>query len=327
MAQGELVSAGNGRRALVTGGAGFIGGHIVERLIDEDWQVRVLDDFSSGREENLESRLDQIELIRGDIRDREIVERAVDGIEVVFHEAAIASVPRSVAEPVRTNDINAVGTLQVLECARQAGVRRVVFAASSAAYGNAKALPKRETMTPEPLSPYALQKVLGEQYCQLYTALYGLETVALRYFNVFGPRQDPKSEYAAVIPRFICSALAEERPTIYGDGEQTRDFVFVGDVARANLLAADAERAPGAVINVAAGRSTTLSELWEWIRDSVGCPLEPIHAEERAGDVRDSVADVALARELLNYEPVVDLREGIRQTVESFAKTAGAEKG
>lgn len=320
------MSSGNGRRALVTGGAGFIGGHIVQRLIDEGWAVRVLDDFSSGREQNLEDSLDRIELIRGDIRDRKIVERAVDGIEVIFHEAAIASVPRSVAEPIETNDINGGGTLQVLECARQAGVRRVVFAASSAAYGNSLALPKREIMKPEPLSPYALQKILGEQYCHLYTVLYGLETVALRYFNVFGPRQDPQSEYAAVIPKFICAALAEERPTIYGDGEQTRDFVFVGDVARANLLAADAERAPGSVINIAAGRTTTLTELWEGIRDSVGCPLDPVYVEERAGDVRDSVADLGLARELLCYEPAVDLREGLRQTVESFAKITGPGK-
>ncbi len=320
------MSSGNGRRALVTGGAGFIGGHIVQRLIDEGWAVRVLDNFSSGREENLAECLEQIELIRGDILDPEIVLRAVDGIEVVFHEAAIASVPRSVADPIRTNDINGGGTLQVLECARQAGVRRVVFAASSAAYGNSKALPKRESMRPEPLSPYALQKVMGEQYCHLYTALYGLETVALRYFNVFGPRQDPKSEYAAVIPKFICAALAEVRPTIFGDGRQTRDFVFVGDVARANLLAADSERAPGSVINVAAGRTTTLTELWEGIRDSVGCPLEPVYVDERAGDVRDSVADLGLARELLGFEPVVDLREGLRQTVESFAKTTGPDK-
>jgi len=287
----------------------------------------VLDDFSSGTEENLEDRRDRIELIRGNVCDRETVLRAVDGVEVVFHEAAIASVPRSVAEPIRTHEINGGGTLQMLECAREAGVRRVVFAASSAAYGNSEALPKREAMKPEPLSPYALQKVLGEQYCHLYTALYGLETVALRYFNVFGPRQDPKSEYAAVIPKFICAALAEERPTIYGDGEQTRDFVFVGDVARANLLAADAERAPGSVINIAAGRSTTLNELWEGIRDSVGCPLDPVYVEERAGDVRNSVADLGLARELLCYEPAVGLREGLRQTVESFAKTTGPEQG
>ena len=319
------MSEGRGRKALVTGGAGFIGGHIVERLLACDWQVRVLDDFSSGRDENLAETLEHIELIRGDIRDEATIQRAVQGVEVVFHQAAIASVPRSVAEPIRTNSVNVGGTLLVLESARQAGVRRVVFAASSAAYGDTEVLPTVETIPPAPLTPYALQKVVGEFYCRQYTVLYGLETVALRYFNVFGPRQDPQSEYAAVIPKFVTSALSDRAPTIYGDGEQTRDFVFVVDAARANLLAADAERAPGAVMNIAAGRRTSLNQLWQGIRESVGFDVDAIYAEARPGDVRDSVADIGLARELLGYEPSVDLGEGLRQTVESFSKIMGPE--
>jgi nucleoside-diphosphate-sugar epimerase len=242
------------------------------------------------------------------------------GADTVFHHAAIASVPASVADPLRTHAVNVDGTLEVLEAARAAGVRRVIFAASSAAYGDGEELPKVETLPVTPLSPYALHKHAGELYCTLYTRLYGLETVALRYFNVFGPRQDPKSEYAAVIPRFIEAALAGEPATIYGDGEQTRDFVYVADAVRANLLAADAERAPGAVINVATGRRTSLNQLWRQIRELAGVALEARHAAARVGDVRDSVADVSRARELLGFEPGTDRREGLRRTLESFAK-------
>jgi UDP-glucose 4-epimerase len=310
------------RRALVTGGAGFIGGHLVAGLVAEGWRVRVLDDFSSGREANLAEVADVVELIRGDVRDEAALARAAAGAEVVFHQAAVASVPRSVAEPLRTNSINLDGTLQVLEAARRAGVRRVVYAASSAAYGNSEVLPKVESMGAEPLSPYALQKHAGELYCRLYTSLYGLETVALRYFNIFGPRQDPKSEYAAVIPRFICAALAGEGATIFGDGEQTRDFVYVQDAVRANLLAADAARASGAVINIATGRRISLNELWRAIREITGALVPARHAPAREGDVRDSVADIARARELLGFEPAVDLREGLRRTAESFNQKA-----
>ena len=310
------------RRALVTGGAGFIGGHLVAGLISDGWRVRVLDDFSSGFESNLAEVADVVELIRGDVREEAALARAVAGVEVVFHQAAVASVPLSVAEPLRTNSVNLEGTLKVLEASRRAGVRRVVYAASSAAYGNSEELPKVETMTPEPLSPYALQKVGGELYCRLYTSLYGLETVALRYFNIFGPRQDPKSEYAAVIPRFICAALAGEGATIFGDGEQTRDFIFVQDVVRANLLAADAERASGAVINVATGRRISLNDLWGAIRGITGVTVASRHAPARVGDVRDSVADLSRARDLLGFEPAVDLREGLRRTVESFTQKA-----
>ena len=312
------------RRALVTGGAGFIGSHLVAGLVAEGWDVRVFDDLSSGREANLADVGDAVELIRGDVRDPEALARAAAGIEVVFHQAALASVPLSVAEPLRTHAVNVDGTLFVLEAARQAGVRRVVYAASSSAYGDGEELPKLETMPANPVSPYALQKHAGELYCRLYTSLYRLETVALRYFNIFGPRQDPKSEYAAVIPRFICAALAGEGATIFGDGEQTRDFAFVQDAVRANLLAADAERAPGAVINVATGRRTSLNQLWQAIRGITGVRAEARHAPSRAGDVRASVADLSRARELLGFEPAVDLHEGLRRTAEHFTKNAHA---
>ena len=310
------------RRALVTGGAGFVGGHLVAGLIAEGWRVRVLDDFSSGVESNLEDVVDVVELLRGDVRDEATLARAVAGVEVVFHQAAVASGPHSVAEPLRTNSVNLDGTLQVLEAARRAGVRRVVYASSASAYGNSQGLPKVETMAAEPLSPYALQKLTGELYCRLYSSLYQLETVALRYFNIFGPRQDPRSEYAAVIPRFICAALAGEGATIFGDGEQTRDFIFVQDAVRANLLAADAERASGAVINIATGRRISLNDLWWAIREITGVTAPSRHAPARVGDVRDSVADLTRARELLGFEPAVDLREGLRRTAESFSQKA-----
>jgi UDP-glucose 4-epimerase len=309
-----------GRRALVTGGAGFIGGHLSEKLVAEGWRVCVLDDFSSGRAANLAAILDRIELVRGDIRDAATVAKAVDGVEVVFHQAAVPSVPRSVAEPLRTNSVNVDGTLLVLESARRAGVRRVVYAASSSAYGNTPTLPKVETMPAQPRSPYALQKYAGEVYCRLYTELYGLETVALRYFNVYGPRQDPKSEYAAVIPRFATACFAGVPPRIYGDGEQTRDFTCVIDAVRANLLAADAPRASGSVCNVAAGARTSLNQLLAEILRQTGAQVEAIHDPARDGDVRDSLASLERSRELMCYEPSVDLRDGLRLTLAHFAK-------
>lgn len=305
------------RRALVTGGAGFIGGHIVERLLLEGWEVRVLDDFSTGRAENLESVASQIELLKGDIRDVALVTRAVEGVEVVFHEAAVPSVPRSVAEPVRTNDVNVNGTLNVLEQARQAGVRRVVYAASSSVYGDTPTLPKIESMPANPMSPYALQKYVGEVYCRLYATLYGLETVALRYFNIYGPRQNPDSEYAAVIPRFLRACLRGEAPHIYGDGEQTRDFTFVGDAVQANLLAADAKRASGHVMNVGGGARTSLNLLLETIRQITGTKLPAIHEPARAGDVRDSLAALDRAGDLLGYVPGTTLRQGLERILES----------
>jgi UDP-glucose 4-epimerase len=306
------------RTALVTGGAGFIGSHLVDRLLSEGWQVRLLDDFSSGKESNIAHLGGSAEVLRGDVRDRALLERALEGVEVVFHQAAIASVPRSVEEPERTHDVNVNGTLGLLEGARRSGVRRVVFAASSAAYGDGPELPKVESLAPQPLSPYALQKYAAERYCQLYHRLYGLETVALRYFNVYGPRQDPKSEYAAVIPRFACACLAGRAPVVYGDGEQTRDFVFVGDAIAANLLAADAPAAAGQVVNVAAGRGASLNELLKEILAITGARILPRHEAARAGDVRDSLASLDRARELLGYAPAVELRTGLARTVEFF---------
>ena len=305
-------------RALVTGGAGFIGSHLVDRLLADGHEIRVLDDFSSGREVNLESAKHKIEMIRGSICDGEVLARATRGCDVVFHEAAVPSVPRSVAEPVRTNSVNIDGTLLVLETARQMGVRRVVFAASSSAYGNTETLPKVESMPAIPLSPYALQKYAGEVYCRLYHELYGLETVALRYFNVFGPRQNPESEYAAVIPRFIRACLHGESPRIYGDGEQTRDFTFVSDAVEANVLASRAAGAAGSVINVAGGRRTSLNQLFAAIRSQTGAKVEAIHEKARVGDVRHSLASLDRARELLGYAPAVELKLGLAKTIESF---------
>jgi nucleoside-diphosphate-sugar epimerase len=306
------------RLALVTGGAGFIGGHLVEGLLREGWLVRVIDDLSTGFERNLARVMDQIEFTRGDIRDVDALERIMDGVEVVFHQAAMVSVPRSVAMPLLANSINIDGTLLILETARQSGVRRVVYAASSAVYGNTEVLPKVETLPAVPLSPYALQKYVGEVYCRLYSELYGLETVGLRYFNVFGPRQDPNSDYAAVIPSFVAAAVASKPPVIYGDGNQTRDFIYVDDAVQANLLAADAARASGAVINIGEGQRTSLNALWQSIREIVGTDVEPRYAAPREGDVRDSVADLTLASDLLGYEPSVDLDAGLGRTIEGF---------
>ena len=306
--------------ALVTGGAGFIGSHLADGLLSAGWRVRLLDDFSSGREANIAHLDGSVELLRGDLRDTKLLARALSGVEVVFHQGAVPSVPRSVAEPERTNDVNVTGTLRVLEASRKGGVRRVVFAASSSVYGDTPILPKVETMAPCPLSPYALQKYAGERYCQLFHGLYGLETVALRYFNVYGPRQDPSSEYAAVIPRFARACLAGEPPLVFGDGEQTRDFTFVGDAVAANLLAADAPRAAGQVLNVAGGRRVSLNQLLREIRELTHAQVEARYQPARLGDVRDSLADLSRARELLGYEPQVDLRTGLARTIDALER-------
>ena len=309
------------RSALVTGGAGFIGSHLVDGLLAQGWRVRVLDDFSSGREANLAHLNGHAEVVRGDLRDGALLAHVLGGVEVVFHQGAVPSVPRSVAEPERTNDVNVTGTLSVLETSRKVGVRRVVFASSSSAYGDTPVLPKVETMPPCPLSPYALQKYAGERYCQLFHRLYGLETVALRYFNVYGPRQNPKSEYAAVIPRFATACLSGEAPVVYGDGEQTRDFTYVGDAVAANLLAADAPRAPGEVMNIAGGRRVSLNQLLGEIRTLTKARVAARYEPGRAGDVRDSLADLSRARELLGFEPRVDLRTGLAKTIEHLEQT------
>jgi len=304
--------------ALVTGGAGFIGGHIVERLVADGWQVRVLDDFSSGRVSNLAAVEGRYELFRGDLSDDAVLDAAVPGVDVIFHEGAIASVPQSVDDPLRTHQVNLTGTLRVLEAARRHGVGRVVFAASSAAYGNDETLPKREDQKPDLLSPYAAQKYGSEIYLGLFHELYGLETVALRYFNVYGPRQDPKSDYAAVIPLFITAALRGETLRIYGDGEQTRDFVFVDDVVQANLAAATAPGVGGRVFNVASGRRTSVNDLVRSIASGVGRELDVKYGEDRAGDVKHSWADIEATRAALGYEPGVELETGLARTVESF---------
>ncbi len=304
-----------GRSALVTGGAGFIGSHLVDKLVDEGARVSVLDDFSSGREENLRRSADAILVHRADLRDEDAVRSAIQGCDTVFHLAAIPSVVQSVDDPVHCHDVNVTGTLRVLEACRQAGVRRVVLAASCAAYGNDPVLPKREDMPPQPASPYASQKLMCEEYARLYSALYGLETVALRFFNVYGPRQNPASDYAAAIPRFAAASLKNEPATIFGDGEQTRDFIYVGDVAEANLLAADSADAIGEVINVAGGERTSVNEIVSAIRDLTGSSAEPRYLEARPGEVLHSEADLGKARELLSFDPIVHLERGLERTI------------
>jgi len=306
---------------LVTGGAGFVGSSIAEALLAAGDSVRILDDFSSGRRENVQSLPGRYELIEGTIVDPETVTRAMRGVEVVFHEAAIPSVFRSVEEPQASMLAGVQGTTVVLDAARRAGVRRVVFAASSSAYGETPTLPKVETMLPQPLSPYAVSKLTCEQLMRVFASLYGLETVSLRYFNIFGPRQDPKSEYAAVVPKFVTAALRNERPVVFGDGEQTRDFCFIENAVRANLLAATSSRKLGGqVVNIACGERISLNKLLEYLRGLTGAALEADHRPGRPGDVRDSLADVSAARELLGYEPSVDVREGLKRTLEAFRR-------
>jgi UDP-glucose 4-epimerase len=310
-------------KVCVTGAAGFIGGHLAEALLGQGHEVAGLDDFSSGKRENaaLLSRHAKFSLIEGSIADPRDVDRAIAGASLIFHLAAIPSVPVSMAEPARTNAVNVGGTVNLLESARRHGVARVVLACSCAAYGDGPEQPKHELLPPRPMSPYAAQKIASELYAQIWTRSYGLPCVALRFFNVYGPRQDPKSEYAAAIPRFTTRLLAGERPIVFGDGEQTRDFVHVSDVVRANLLAAVSERAAGEVINVASGKSASLLELIALIRKSIGeeaAGLEIEHAPPRAGDLRESSADITKARALLGYQPQVTLEEGLKGVVESF---------
>jgi UDP-glucose 4-epimerase len=301
---------------LVTGGAGFIGSHLVEELVRRGDQVRVLDDFSTSHRENLAAVEDRIELIEGDITDMETMRRAVRGVEVVFHQAALASVPRSVANPLATHRVCVDGTLNVLLAARDAGVRRVVYAASSSAYGNSDVLPKSEHHPTAPVSPYAVAKLAGEQYCAAFSEVYRLETVRLRYFNVFGPRQTPDSPYAAVIPLFIQALTTGKQPVINGDGTQSRDFTFVADVVQANLLAADASGVSGRVYNVACNRRTTLLELIGHMNDLLGTRIAPLHVAPRPGDVKHSQADIQRACAELGYRPTTDVPAGLRQCLQ-----------
>jgi nucleoside-diphosphate-sugar epimerase len=310
-------------RYLVTGGAGFIGSHLVEALLERGDDVVVLDDLSTGRRENLEPFRDRIRMLEASITDPSACAAAMEGVRFVLHQAALGSVPRSVADPVRTHDVNLTGTLNVLAAARDAGVERVVYAASSSAYGNTEELPKHEGMVPRPLSPYAVTKLAGEEYGRAFHASYGLATVSLRYFNVFGPRQDPASQYAAVIPLFVTAAMEGRSPTIFGDGEQSRDFTYVANVVRANLRACAAPAtAFGEVVNIGCGERITVNRLWENIRALVGAETAPEYLDPRPGDVRHSLASLDRAHRLLGYQPEVALEDGLRRTVEWFLRGA-----
>lgn len=304
-------------RALITGIAGFIGSSIARALLAEGAEVRGVDNLATGSLANLEEIRSQVDFRQEDVCDLAAMHAACEGVDYVFHEAAIPSVPKSVADPVGTNGPNLTGTLNVLEAARAAGVRRVMYAASSAIYGDSPELPKREDMLPEPISPYAVQKIAGEHYLASYTRVYGLETVALRYFNIFGPRQDPTSQYSGVLARFTSQMLAGEAPTIFGDGMTSRDFTYIDNVVSANLLAAEApsERAAGRVFNVATGRRVTLLEAYEVIRDITGYTGGLRHAPEREGDIKHSVADISRIREQLGYDVVTDFRRGLEKTI------------
>ena len=302
---------------LVTGGAGFIGSHLAEELVRRGETVRVVDNLSTGKRQNL-SHVPSVEFIEGDLADLDVARRAVKGIDYVLHQAAIPSVPRSVEDPITSNRANIDASLNVLVAARDAGVKRLVYAGSSSAYGNTPTLPKVETMAPAPLSPYALQKLVAEQYCQMFTRLYGLQTVTTRYFNVFGPRQDPSSPYSGVISIFISALCEGRRPTIYGDGEHTRDFTYVANVVDGVLRACTADNASGEVINVATSGRISLNTLFNTVRDLVGSTLEPIYAEPRAGDVKDSQADISKAKRVLGYQPSVTFEAGLAKTVEWY---------
>jgi nucleoside-diphosphate-sugar epimerase len=308
---------------LVTGGAGFIGSHIVEELLQRGSRVRVLDDFSSGKKGNLLSVKDRIDLIEGDIRDISTCARAVKDIDIIFHQAAMTSVPGSVEEPGACNAVNVSGTLNMLMAAREAGVKRMVFASSSSIYGDEPALPNSEDVLGIPQSPYAVSKRTGEIYCQMYTKLFGFSTVCLRYFNVFGPRQDPQSQYAAAIPIFITRMLEGLRPVVYGDGEQTRDFVFVRNVVEANLLASQGEDASGEVMNIAGGERITINSLVESIGRILGTQVDPEYVTERPGDIRHSYASIAKAGEKLNFKTLVAFEEGLRQTIRWYQMKNG----
>lgn len=307
-------------RYLVTGGAGFIGSHITEALAQRGDTVRVLDNLSTGHRSNLDAFKDQVEFMEGSITDSETVARAVDGIDFIFHQAALASVPRSVKKPLDTNEACVTGTLNVLDQARQAGVQRVVYAASSSAYGDQPFSSKRESDIPAPLSPYAVAKLAGEHYCHAFYRTYGLETVCIRYFNVFGPRQDPNSPYSAVIPLFITRLLNGESPLLYGNGEQTRDFTYVANVVHGNLLACErpAERVAGRTFNVANGRTTSLLKLLELLNEYLGTNITPQFEPPRPGDVRDSLADITQARKQLGYDPPVSFEEGLRRSIDFY---------
>jgi UDP-glucose 4-epimerase len=307
-------------KVLVTGGAGFIGSHLTEALLQEGRHVRVLDNFSTGKRENLIFGKEYLplEIMEGDIRKPAICQEAMKGIEYVFHQAALPSVQRSVEDPLVSNSVNVEGTLNILSAAREGGVKRVIYASSSSIYGDTPTLPKREGMPPNPLSPYALQKYAGEQYCRLFYQLYGLETISLRYFNIFGPKQDPNSIYSAVIPRFIHALIHNQPPTVFGDGEQSRDFTYIENVVLANLLAMSVDHVHGDVINVACGERISLNHLLDVLKKILDSKILPVYEEAREGDVKHSLADISQGKKVLNYEPKVDIEMGLRKTVEFF---------
>lgn len=305
-------------RYLVTGGAGFIGSHLCRHLVLQGAFVRILDNLSTGKKSNLADILNSVEFIEGDMGDEQTARRCMQGIDIVFHQGALPSVPRSVENPGATHRNCVDATFTLLNAARNAKVKRFIYAASSSAYGDSPTLPKTESMAPNPLSPYAAAKLFGEYYCSVFSKVYGLETVSLRYFNVFGPCQDPKSQYAAAIPAFITSILNDRPPTIYGDGEQSRDFTYVENVVQANLLAAKAPKTAGEVINIACGQRITLNEVVRLINHITGKNIHPTYAPPRPGDVRHSLADIRKAKEQLGYEPVVPFEEGLRRTIEWY---------
>jgi nucleoside-diphosphate-sugar epimerase len=309
-------------KVLVTGGAGFIGSHLTEALLREGHRVRVLDDFSTGKRENLifDKEYSSLEIIEEDIRDLAVCQEAMKDIEYVFHQAALPSVQRSVEDPLGSNAVNVGGTLNILFAAKEERVKRVIYASSSSIYGDTPTLPKHEEMPSHPLSPYALQKYIGEQYCRLFYQLYGLETVSLRYFNIFGPKQDPNSIYSAVIPKFIDALLQGVPPIIFGDGEQSRDFTYIENVVQGNLLAMSAEHLHGETINIACAEKTSLNQLLNILREILGSKLSPVYEEPRKGDVRHSLADIRKGKDILNYEPKVRLELGLKKTVDFFQK-------
>ncbi|MDX6583428.1 MAG: UDP-N-acetylglucosamine/UDP-N-acetylgalactosamine 4-epimerase [Solirubrobacterales bacterium] len=313
-----------GEKVLVTGGGGFIGANLVERLVKDGYEVRVLDNFATGHRQNLADLRDEIDLVEGDIQSYERVHNAVRGCEVVFHQAALPSVPRSVQDPLTSNAANVTGTLNVLLASRDEGIRRVVFASSSSTYGANPELPKREEMAAVPISPYAVAKLAAEGYCRAFHHIYGLETVALRYFNVFGPRQDPLSQYAAVIPNFILAFLNDTAPVVHGDGEQSRDFSFIDNAVDANLCAASAEGVAGERFNIACGERISLNDVLVQLRKLTGKSIEAIHEDPRPGDVRHSLADISQARERLGYEPRVGFPDGLRLTFDWYASRVGS---
>jgi len=307
---------------LVTGGAGFIGSHLVRGLLAEGHAVRVLDNFSTGKRQNLTEVADRIDLFEGDLCHPEEVVRACADIELIFHEAAVPSVPVSVENPLETHEANITGTLHLLRSAVTQKCRRLIYAASSSAYGDAEVSPKHEGLAPAPLSPYAVQKLAAEHYCRAFYECYGLDTIALRYFNVFGPRQDPQSQYAAAIPAFVTAIMADQPPTIYGDGEQTRDFTYVDNVVYGNLLAGKIAKAAGQVVNLACGDRVSVNQVIATINELLGKNVRPTYADPRPGDVKHSCADIRRARELLGFEPQVDFAEGLARAIDYYRSLA-----